>query len=132
LYINGAHSAPPRRPPSASRKRTDDPSHRNQTPAPFLSNFTSPTLSNTTQRTRSRRRHRREWTPITQTKIKTEQGSIIADIDSLNVHHKQKQSQPINNQITYRLNVDQSWMPNWYTNTKSTENKLSVCTYSRS
>jgi hypothetical protein len=110
------HSTPPRRPSSVPHKRTDDSFHRNQTPAPLF--------SKKTQRSKSRR----HWPPITETKIKTEQGSIIAQISHLNSHHKH-QFQPPNNQITYRLNVDQSWMPNWYTNPKSNETNSDLCTY---
>ncbi|CAF4528076.1 unnamed protein product, partial [Rotaria sp. Silwood2] len=139
LYVNGVHNAPPRRPPSVLRKRLDDSSNRTQTPAPFFSNFSSPTLSKTPKRSNS---HRRQWTSTTQTKIKTEEGSIITDINSQMSHsniHKKKsqhindqmieldrnqiQSNIVNNHITYRLmtsvNVDQSWMPNWFKNTKS-------------
>ena len=107
LYVNGAHhSAPPRRPSSAVRKKTDESSNRIQTPAPYFSNATQPSKS------------RRHWTSTTQTKIKTEEGSLIADINSETSH--------TNKQITYRLvekpvNVDQSWMPNWYKNADSNE-----------
>jgi len=73
------------------RKRTENSSNRIQTPSPFFSKNAI---------------RRRRWSLTTQTKIKTEQGSIIADIDS--------QISPSNNQITYRLNTDQSWMPDWY------------------
>ncbi|CAF3553894.1 unnamed protein product [Rotaria sp. Silwood1] len=140
LYVNGVHSAPPRRPPSVLRKRLDDSSNRIQTPAPLFSNISSPTLSKTPKRSNSR--HRSQWISTTQTKIKTEQGSITTDINSQmlhsNIHTKksqhinipmieldenQTQSNIVNNHITYRLmtsiNVDQSWMPNWFRNTTS-------------
>jgi hypothetical protein len=96
LYVNGAHSAPPRRPSSASCKRTVKPSNSLQTPTPFFSH------------------RRRQWSLTNQTKIKTEQGSIIADIDETSL--------PRDNHITYRLNVNQSWMPNWYSQMQSSEN----------
>ncbi|CAF0889439.1 unnamed protein product [Adineta steineri] len=114
LYVNGVHNTLPPRSSSVIRKRLDKPSNRIQTPAPLFSDFSSPTLSTTTRQLDSRPR----WIPSTQTKIKTEHGSIIADI-----HDKQVQSDTVNNQLTYRLttltNVDQSWMPNWYRNTQS-------------
>ncbi|CAF1337756.1 unnamed protein product [Rotaria sordida] len=134
LYVNGVHSAPPRRPPSVLRKRLENSSNRIQTPAPFFFNLSSPTLSKTPKRSNS---HRRQWTSTTETKIKTEQGSITTDINSQMLHKKksqhannqmiefdqnQIQSNIVNNHITYRLmtpiNVDQSWMPNWFRNTQ--------------
>lgn len=81
-----------------------------QTPTPFCSNFPKPSLANP----------RRRWSLTTQTKIKTEQGSIIADIDS----PKSPSNISINPRITYRLNVDQSWMPDWYS-----EMKPNLCNY---
>jgi hypothetical protein len=88
--------------------------NRIQTPSIFFPKFSKPSLSkNAIQR--------RRWSLTTQTKIKTEQGSIIADIDS----QKSPSNTPINNHITYRLNVDQSWMPDWY----SQINKQSSCNY---
>lgn len=131
LYINGVHSTLPPRPPSVMRKRTDSSSNQIQTPS---ADYSSPTLSNVTGRSKSRH-HRRRWIPITQTKLKTEQGSIIVDIHSqiTNSNFHTKQSQPaniVNNQITYRLmtpiNVDQSWMPNWYINTKSNDDNYNI------
>ncbi|CAF0823250.1 unnamed protein product [Adineta steineri] len=120
LYVNGVHNTLPPRSSSVMRKRLDKPSNRIQTPAPLFSDFSSPTLSNTTRQLNSRRR----WIPSTETKIKTEQGSIIADI-----HDKQVQSDTVNNQLTYRImtptNVDQSWMPNWYRNTQSNNTDIS-------
>ncbi|CAF0905057.1 unnamed protein product [Adineta steineri] len=120
LYVNGVHNTLPPRSSSVMRKRLDKPSNRIQTPAPLFSDFSSPTLSTTTRQLNSRRR----WIPSTETKIKTEQGSIIADI-----HDKQVQSDIVNNQLTYRLttptNVDQSWMPNWYRNTQSNNTDIS-------
>ncbi|CAF1618828.1 unnamed protein product [Rotaria magnacalcarata] len=120
LYVNGVHNAPPRRASSAMRKRIDDSSNRTQTPAPFLSNFTSPTLSKTPHRSSSRRRH---WTSTAQTTIKTDEGSILADINSQQKNEfdaSQRQFPVTNNQITYRLkssvSVDQSWMPDWFRN----------------
>ncbi len=101
LYVNGAHSAPPRRPPSASRKKPVNPSNGLQTPTPFFSN------------------RRRQWSSTNQTKIKTEQGSIIADVDETPL--------PRNTHITYRLNVDQSWMPNWYSQMQSTDFPQNLC-----
>ncbi len=131
LYINGVHNTLPPRPPSVMRKRTDSSSNQIQTPS---ADYSSPTLSNVTGRSKSRH-HRRRWIPITQTKLKTEQGSIIVDIHSqtTNSNFHTQRSQPansVNNQITYRLmtpiNVDQSWMPNWYINTKSNEDNYDI------
>lgn len=59
---------------------------------------------------------RRRWSLTTQTKIKTEEGSIIADIDSL---------KSPSHFSTYRL----SWMPDWYSQMKSTDFKQSLCKY---
>ncbi|CAF4386537.1 unnamed protein product [Rotaria socialis] len=120
LYVNGVHNAPPRRASSAMRNRIDDSSNRTQTPALFLSNFTSPTLSKTPNRSNSRRRH---WISTAQTTIKTGDGSIVADINSqhkIEFDPSQRQSPATNNQTTYRLkssvSVDQSWMPDWFKN----------------
>lgn len=137
LYVNGVHNKPPpRRPSSGICRRLDGSCNRNQTPAPLFSNYTSPTLSKTPHRSSSH--NRRQWTSEPQTKIKTEQGSIIADIHSQILHksiHKKKSSKKIdangnelqtndvNSQMTYRIvtpvEVDQSWMPDWFRNTKS-------------
>ncbi|CAF3733636.1 unnamed protein product [Adineta steineri] len=120
LYVNGVHNTLPPRSSSVMRKRLDKSSNRIQTPAPLFSDFSSPTLSNTTRQLDFRRR----WVPSTQMKIKTQQGSIIADI-----HDKQVQSDTVNNQLTYRImtptHVGQSWMPNWYRNTQSNNTDIS-------
>ncbi|UJR14999.1 hypothetical protein I4U23_001976 [Adineta vaga] len=113
LYINGVHNKLPPRSSSASRKRLDSSSNRIETLSPFYSNFASTNL------TKKPRQHRSQWMPAIQTKIKTEQGSILTDI-----HCQISKSQPsVNNQLTYRLmsppKVDQSWMPDWFRNTKS-------------
>jgi hypothetical protein len=93
------------------RKKTENSLNRIQTPAPCFSNFSKPILSKNAIR-------RRRWSLTTQTKIKTEEGSIIADIDS----PQSPSDLPTPNQITYRL----SWMPDWYSQMKSTE---SLCKY---
>ncbi len=188
LYLNGAHSARPRRPSSILSKiiiinnqnfllfRLDGPTNRTVTPSPYFSDFSFPTPSNTTQQTNSLPSNgRRRWAPSTKTKIKTAEGSIIADIDQNPLpnsnpplpHSKSlfnnKQSQQLtskravksagtptealpksawgnhvielnasqikatglNDEIPFSQmkpkNIDQSWMPNWFTNTKPNE-----------
>lgn len=52
------------------------------TPAPCYSDFSFPTPSNTSEQNHLIPSNgRRRWTSTTKTKIKTEQGSIIADVD---------------------------------------------------
>ncbi|UJR31676.1 hypothetical protein I4U23_019157 [Adineta vaga] len=78
LYLNGAHSMPQRRPTSI----TSGPSNRPVNNSPYFSDFSFPTPSNTMQQTNSLPTNgRRRWTTSTKTKIKTADGSIIADID---------------------------------------------------
>jgi hypothetical protein len=60
----------------------DGSSHRTITPSPYFADFSFPTPSNTTQQTNVLPSNgRRRWAPSTKTKIKTADGSIIADID---------------------------------------------------
>ena len=53
------------------------------TPSPYFADFSFPTPSNTTVQTNNPlpTNGRRRWAPTTKTKIKTADGSIIADID---------------------------------------------------
>ncbi|CAF3729736.1 unnamed protein product [Rotaria sp. Silwood1] len=175
LYLNGAHSVRQRRPPSI----INTPSNRTITPSPYFSDFSFPTPSNTTQQNNSLPSNgRRRWIPSTKTKIKTADGSIIADIDQNSIsnhtshmpHSKSlfnnKQSQQItskravqsagtpsqalpksawnnhvieldasqiksnglNDQISFCKmkpeNIDQSWMPNWFSNKKPNEDEI--------
>lgn len=71
--------------------------------------------------TSSNARHR--WCPTNTTKIKTEQGSIIADIDIPSAQsNSTSRCEPLtakepvlsawSNHVV-ELNVEQSWMPNW-------------------
>ncbi|CAF0803169.1 unnamed protein product [Rotaria sordida] len=86
LYLNGAHSVRQRRPSSI----INGPTHQIVTPSPYFSDFSFPTPSNTTQQNNSLPSNgRRRWTSSTKTKIKTAEGSIIADIDqnSISNHH---------------------------------------------
>lgn len=56
--------------------------------------------------------HRSQWLSPNQIEIKTDDGLVMTDIP--------RSSPSRNNHITYRLNVDQSWMPNWcYTQMQS-------------
>ena len=71
------------------------------------------------KRTPTPTRHRR-WPSTRQTKIKTTDGSIIADINST-------LPPPIN--TTYRLNTDQSWMPEWCFNLQDNRCKCFVIQY---
>ncbi|CAF4764173.1 unnamed protein product, partial [Rotaria socialis] len=175
LYLNGAHSARQRRPASI----THGPSNRTVTPSPYFADFSFPTPSNTTHQTNSLPSSgRRRWTPSTKTKIKTVEGSILADVDhnptpnpttqmphskSL-FNHKQFQqvtskravksagtpsdalpksawgervieldasqikSNGMNDQVSFCKmkpeNIDQSWMPQWFSNTKSNEDEV--------
>lgn len=88
LYVNGAHNISSRRPSSVCGKRTARPCDLYPNPPPILSN------------------HRTQWLSSNQIQIKTDEGAVITDI------HGSSPSR--NSHITYRLNVDQSWMPNWW------------------
>ncbi|CAF0733406.1 unnamed protein product [Adineta steineri] len=91
LYLNGAHSAPQRRPISITNNATN----RFVTPLPSFSNFSFPTPSNTTQQKHSLLPNgRRQWTSSTKTKIKTADGSIIADIDQNSIPNSNPQLPP--------------------------------------
>ena len=60
----------------------DGPSNQTCTPSPHFSDFSFPTPSNTAQQMKSLPSNgRRRWAPATTTKIKTEEGSIVADIE---------------------------------------------------
>ena len=87
LYVNGAHHISSRRPSSVCEKRTARPSNPYPNPPPVLSN------------------HRSQWFSPNQIQIKTDDGAIMTDIHGLSPSRY--------SHITYRLNVDQSWMPNW-------------------
>ncbi|CAF2746604.1 unnamed protein product [Rotaria sp. Silwood2] len=181
LYLNGAHSAPQRRPSSIMNA----PTNRTITPSPYFSDFSFPTPSNTTQQNNSLPTNgRRQWTPSTKTKIKTADGSIIADIDQnpipnhnpilnnnpqmphskslfnnkqseqvtskravqsagtpnqalpksawgdhvIELNASQIKSNGLNDQLSFCKmkpdNIDQSWMPNWFSNTNSNEDEV--------
>lgn len=98
MYLNGAHSTPKRKPASIlSMKKNDSiemsskfdlflagQTQRMLTPSPCFADFSLPTPSNTTQQGASLpSSNRRRWAPTSTTKIKTADGSIIADIDQL-------------------------------------------------
>ncbi len=157
-------------------------SNRTVTSSPYFSDFSFPTPSNTTQQTNSLPSNgRRRWTPSTKTKIKTAEGSIIADIDHKPIPNSNpqlpyskslfnnKQSQQLtskravksagtpgealpksawgdqvieldasqikatglNDQVSFCKmapeHTDQSWMPNWFTNTKPNEDIQGRC-----
>lgn len=150
----------------------DAPSSRTGTPSPYFADFSFPTPSYTTKQTNGLPSNgRRQWTPTTTTKIKTVDGSILADVDSKPIpspttqmphskslfNHKQFQqvvtkraiksagtpsealpksawgdrvieldasqirSNATNDQLPFSKmkpeNIDQSWMPNWFSNT---------------
>ena len=147
-------------------------------PSPYFADFSFPTPSNTTVQSNALPSNgRRRWAPSTKTKIKTADGSIVADVDqpilpsnnpplphSKSLFH-QKQSELFpskravksagtpsealprsawgdhvielnasqikatgtNDSIPFSQmqpkNVDQSWMPSWFTKTKSTNDE---------
>jgi hypothetical protein len=146
------------------------------TPSPHFSDFSFPTPSNTAQQMNSLPSNgRRRWGPTTQTKIKTEEGSIIADVESTSspqshtpmphsrsmFHHSpslpstskravksattpgeaipktawanqvieldasQIKATGLTDETAFcRMkpnNIDQSWMPSWFTSTKHKE-----------
>ena len=100
VYVNGPHT-PSRRPSTAaSGKRTVRSSNHLQTPLPF------PPASLSSN-------HRSQWLSPNQIEIQTYEGPIISDV------HSASPSRTLPN-ITYRLdNVDQSWMPQWYSQMQS-------------
>lgn len=114
LYVNGVHHTPPPRSSSAMRKRVETSVHHTQAPSRINPNcaFTNACSGN-----------RRQWLPPSQATIKTEQGSLITDVHAHRI--KSNHAPSGRGQLTYRVDspasVDRSWMPDWFTNSKSTE-----------